>query len=78
VVELSIWSSEAEARSSFRTLRSKYAILSGREPLIKRTDDGRRGISYALRVGPFESSEEAERLCAGLKASGGACAVREN
>jgi cell division protein FtsN len=78
VVQLSIWSSEAQAQSSFRTLKSKYAVLNGREPLIKRTDDGRRGISYALQVGPFESSEEAERLCARLKASGGVCAVREN
>ena len=78
VVQLSIWSSEAQAQSSFRTLKSKYAVLNGREPLIKRTDDGRRGVSYALQVGPFESSEEAERLCARLKASGGVCAVREN
>jgi SPOR domain len=78
VVQLSIWSSEAQAQSSFRTLKSKYAVLNGREPLIKRTDDGRRGTSYALQVGPFESSMEAEQLCAHLKASGGACAVRGN
>jgi hypothetical protein len=76
VVQLSIWSSEAQAQSSFRTLKSKYAVLNGREPLIKRSDDVRRGMSYALQVGPFESLEEAERFCARLKASGGTCAVR--
>lgn len=76
VVQLSIWSSEAQARSSLRTLKSKYAVLNGHEPLIKRTDQGPRGASYAVEVGPFESWEEAEQLCAILKVSGEACSVR--
>jgi hypothetical protein len=76
VVELSMWSSEALAQSSFRALKSKYAVLRGHEPLIKRTDDGSGGMSYALQFGPFESPEEAERLCASLRDSGKACSVR--
>jgi len=78
VVQLSTLGSEAQARSSFRTLKSKYAVLKDHEPLIRRTDDGRRGASYALEVGPFGSWEEADRLCARLKAAGGDCSVHGN
>lgn len=75
VVQLSLAGSEARARSSFRTLTSKYPLLKDHEPLVRRTGDERRGAAYALEVGPFASAQEADRLCARLKAAGGDCSV---
>jgi len=78
VVQFSEWRSEAQAQSTFQELKSKYAILKGREPLVRRLDEGQRGVFYALQVGPFESPDEAEQLCARLKAAGGVCSVSRN
>ncbi len=73
VVELAAAKSEAEARGTFQRLRSKYAVLQGRQPVIRRKDDGQARGPYAVQVGPFASHEEAEALCARLKAAGGSC-----
>lgn len=78
VVQLSTWRNEAQAQSTFRALKSKYAVLKDRDPLVRRMDEGRRGVSYALQVGPFESEGEAEQFCARLKAAGGVCSVGRN
>ena len=78
VVQLSTSKSEAEAQSTFRALQSKYAVLKGREPVIRRKDQGGRGVSFSLQVGPFESQGDAERLCDQLKAAGGSCSIARN
>jgi cell division protein FtsN len=78
VVQLSAQRSEAEAQASFRSLQAKYAVLNGREPLIRRKDQGERGIFYAAQVGPFGVKSDADQLCEALKSAGGACFVQRN
>ena len=78
VVQLSAQRSEAEAQTAFRGLQAKYSVLSGRQPLIRRKDQGERGIFYAAQVGPFSAKGEADQLCETLKAAGGACFVLKN
>jgi cell division septation protein DedD len=78
VVQLSAQKSEAEAQATFQTLKSKYAELAGREPIVRRKDQGRRGVSYAVQVGPFETQQAAAQLCARIKAAGGSCFATKN
>ncbi len=78
VVQLSAQRSEADAQATFRTLQGKYSVLSGRQPLIRRKDQGERGIFYAAQVGPFGAKSEADQLCETLKAAGGSCFVQRN
>ncbi len=77
-VQLSAPTSEAEAQSTFRTLKSKYAVLKLHEPVIRRKDEGQRGVIYAIQVGPFESRDDADRLCKQLKTAGEICFVTRN
>jgi cell division septation protein DedD len=72
VVQIAAAKSEAQARATFRDLRSRYAVLRGREPVIRRKEAG-NGASYAVQVGPFQSQGEAEELCGNLKVAGGTC-----
>lgn len=78
VVQLSALRSEAEAQASFRTLQTKYSVLGGRQPLIRRKDQGERGIFYATQVGPFNAKSDADQLCETLKSAGGTCFVQKN
>jgi SPOR domain len=76
-VQLSAVNSEPAARSTFSALKSKYAVLKGREPVIRRKDEGQRMI-YAVQVGPFESRDAADELCKALRTAGGNCFVTTN
>jgi cell division protein FtsN len=78
VVQLSAQKSEAEAQASFRAMQAKYAALNGQQPLIRRKDQGDRGVFYAAQVGPFGSKDEAAQFCEGLKSAGGSCFVLRN
>jgi cell division septation protein DedD len=78
VVQLSAWKSEAQAQSAFRALKLKYAGLKDHVPVIRREDEGKRGVTYAVRVGPLESRDDAEQLCKQLKAAVEACVVTKN
>jgi hypothetical protein len=78
VVQLSAQRSEAEAQTAFRTLQAKYSVLSGRQLLIRRKDQGEKGIFYAAQVGPFGAKSDADQLCEALKSAGGACFVQKN
>jgi hypothetical protein len=78
VVQLSAQKSEAEAQASFRTMQAKYSVLSGRQPLIRRKDQGERGIFYAAQVGPFDVKGDADQLCQAVKSAGGNCFVLKN
>ena len=78
VVQLSAQKSEADAQASFRTMQAKYPVLNGRQPLIRRKDQGERGIFYAAQVGPFGAKSEADQLCETLKSAGGSCFVQRN
>jgi hypothetical protein len=78
VVQLSAGRSEPEAQAAFRAIQAKYPVLSGRQPLIRRKDQGERGIFYAAQVGPFGVKGDADQLCETLKSDGGACFVQKN
>lgn len=79
MVQLSAQKSEANAKASFRVLRSKYpSVLGGQELYIKRKDLGGRGVYYGAQVGPFASRSAAVQLCENLKAAGGSCIVQRN
>ena len=70
--------SAAEAHASFRALRAKFPNqLGGREPIVRRTDLGAKGIYYRTMVGPFASMEKAVGMCRTLKAAGGNCLINE-
>jgi len=77
VVQLAAAKSEAQARATFRDLRSRFAVLQGREPVIQRKASG-NSVSYAVQVGPFGSQGEAEELCGQLMAAGGTCFPTKN
>jgi cell division septation protein DedD len=78
VVQLSALRSEPEAQAAFRMMQAKYSVLSGRQPLIRRKDQGERGIFYAAQVGPFGEKSDADQLCETLKSTGGTCFVQKN
>jgi SPOR domain len=78
VVQISAQRSEAEAQAAFRAMQAKYAALNGHELIIKRKDQGDRGIFYAAQVGPFGAKSEADQLCETLKSAGGTCFVQRN
>ena len=78
-VQVTSQRSEAEAKSAFRSLKTKYpAQLGSREPIIRRADLGAKGTYYRALVGPFASMEEAASVCSSLKAAGGNCLVQRN
>ena len=53
-VQVASQRSAAEARTSFRALRAKFPNqLGGREPMVRRTDLGAKGIYYRAMVGPL-------------------------
>jgi hypothetical protein len=71
--------SAAEAHASPRALRAKFPNqLGGREPIVRRTDLGAKGIYYRTMVGPFASMEKAAGMCRTLKAAGGNCLIQRN
>jgi hypothetical protein len=78
VVQLSAARSEPEAQAAFRAIQARYSVLSGRQLLIRRKDQGERGIFYAAQVGPFGVKSDADQLCETLKSAGGACFVQKN
>jgi cell division septation protein DedD len=79
VVQLTAVKSESDAQSEFRRLQAKYAsVLTGRQPLIRRKDQGDRGVFFVAQVGPFGAKGEADQICDQLKAAGGTCYVYKN
>ena len=78
-VQVASESNAADARTVFRTLQTKFPKQLGkREPIVRRTDLGAKGIYYRAMVGPFASMEDATRICSTLKAAGGNCLVQRN
>jgi hypothetical protein len=78
-VQLTSERSAAEAHASFRALQTKFPNqLGGREPIVRRTDLGAKGIYYRTMVGPFASMEKAAGMCRTLKAAGGNCLIQRN
>lgn len=79
VVQLSSQRSEAAAQTTSKLLQTKYAeLFAGRQPFIRRSDLGERGIYYRVLIGPLPTTGEANQLCGNLKKSGGDCVVQKN
>lgn len=79
MVQLSSQRSEAEARSAYHSMQTRFPNqLRGRTPVVRRAELGAKGTYYRAMVGPFASSGEAERLCSSLKSAGGTCIVQRN
>ena len=78
MVQVSAQKSEAEAEALVPRHAARYTVLGGRQPLIRRKDQGERGVFYAAQVGPFGTKEEASQLCETLKTEGGTCFVQKN
>jgi hypothetical protein len=79
VVQVSSQRSEADAQASFRSLQAKFpGVLGGRQALVKRADLAEKGVFYRAMVGPFGSSDEANRFCTSLKTAGGQCIIQRN
>ncbi len=76
-VQLAAPGSENEARNLFASLQRRHGELSGLSPSIVRADTGGRTI-YRLRVGSFQSRDQATALCVRIQASGGQCFVARN
>jgi hypothetical protein len=78
-VQVSSQRSEADARTSYRVLQSKYpGILGSRSPVIKRADLGSKGVFYRALVGPFAAADEATQFCVNLQSAGGKCIVQRH
>jgi hypothetical protein len=76
-VQVSAQRSEADARASYRSLQQKYpSVLRARDPIIRRTDQGEKGVWYKAQLGPFTTVEQAIAFCDSLKAAGGQCVVQ--
>jgi hypothetical protein len=78
VVQVTSQRTEAEAQSSFRSLQSRHSALNGYRPIIRRADLGERGTFFRAAVGPFNTREDANQLCATLRSQGGDCVVQRN
>ena len=78
IVQISAQKTEAEAQAAFRAAQAKYSALAGQQPLIRKKDQGERGVFYATQVGPFSGREEANQLCETLKGAGGSCFIQRN
>jgi hypothetical protein len=78
-VQVTSQRSEADARSSWRSLQTQYpSLLGSRQAAIRRADLGSKGVYYRALVGPFASASEAGDLCNSLKSAGGQCVIQRN
>jgi hypothetical protein len=76
-VQVSSQKSEADAKSSFKSLQGKYAgILGSRSASIHKAEIAGKGTFYRAMVGPFGTNDEATQFCVNLKSAGGQCVVQ--
>jgi hypothetical protein len=72
--------SKAKALAQFARLRARYgSVLASSDPFVqpeRNLSRGRRSM-YAVQIGA-DSRAEADKLCAALRAKGGACIVQRN
>ena len=62
---------QEDAMKAFAVMQQKYAsVLGNYQPSVRKVDLAEKGIWYRLRVGPFTSKDDAEKLCNDLKTAG--------
>jgi hypothetical protein len=74
VVQLSAQRTEEDAQAAFRAAQAKYGVLKGYQVLVRKKDQGGRGVFYAAQVGPL-ARDEANGLCNRIKNAGGSCLI---
>ena len=74
VVQLSAQRTEEDAQSALRSAQAKYSVLTGYQALIRKKDQGGRGVFYAAQVGPL-ARDKANGLCNRIKSTGGNCFI---
>lgn len=68
--------SRAEADNlAYRLVSEHGSELGRRAPVVDETIIGSMGTFYRVRVGPYASSKEPQKLCTKLQASGYDCLV---
>ena len=74
VVQIGAFKEDAEAASHWQAFKKRHGDLTGvLKPDIKRVDLGGKGVWYRLRVGPFETRQNAVAFCEVLRTRGGDC-----
>lgn len=76
VVQIGAFKEDAEAAGHWQSFKKRNGDLTGAlKPDIKRVDLGGKGVWYRLRVGPFETRQNAVAFCEVLRTRGGQCNV---
>jgi hypothetical protein len=79
MVQVSSQKSEADAKTSYKTLQAKFPTqLQNRSAVIRRAEVSGKGTFYRAQVGPFTSSDQANEFCKNLQSAGGQCVVQRN
>jgi hypothetical protein len=79
-VEIATSFNKQEALDNFASVQKQYADLLGSyQPLVIEDCDLHMGMApqYSARIG-LDSRDDADTLCAKLRAKGGACVVKKN
>jgi sporulation related protein len=78
-VEIATAFSKEEALAEFDRVKQDHSDILGSDPIIVAQCDLHLGtkLQYSARIGAA-SREDADALCAKLRASGGACIVQKN
>src|SRR5262249_8811845 len=79
IVQLSSQRSDKAAQVTAQTLQRKYqGVLGERQPFIRRSDLGTKGVYFRVLLGTFANFRDANQLCSNLKKAGGDCVVQKN
>jgi hypothetical protein len=72
-VQLASVLSQADAEAQIRTQTSRYGnLFGGNQLVVQRADLADKGVRFRVRL-PVGSLQDATRICASIKASGGDC-----
>lgn len=78
LVQLSAQRSMDQAQSAYATAQQSFpSVLGSLSPQIQEANLGEKGIYFRVRVGPWESRDDAIKVCEDLKAAGGSCFVTQ-
>lgn len=76
VVQIGAFKDDGEAAGQWQAFKKRNADMTGAlKPDIKRVDLGAKGVWYRLRVGPFDTKQNAVAFCEVLRTRGGQCNV---
>lgn len=73
-IQLASVKSEADAKTKWASLKSKYASLSSLSLKVQKADLGAKGTFYRVQAGPT-SADNATSICAKIKAAKGDCII---